>query len=89
MSSESSLAASIWRRCCCSLPTSTRSASTSPEGLRFTETFYRDLNDGTRAFSERFAARMKNHAMPTMAQAGVYASLLHYFTALEALGGNP
>ena len=32
---------------------------------------------------------MKNHAMPTMVQAGVYASLIHYFKALEALGGNP
>src|ERR1700759_2436438 len=32
---------------------------------------------------------MKNHAEPTMVQAGVYASLIHYFKALEALGGNP
>ena len=35
------------------------------QGLQFTETFYWDLNDGTRAFSKRFAERMKNHAMPT------------------------
>ena len=32
---------------------------------------------------------MKNHRMPTMVQAGVYSSLLHYLKALEALGGNP
>ena len=32
---------------------------------------------------------MKNKAMPTMVQAGVYASLMHYFKALEAMGGNP
>ncbi len=32
---------------------------------------------------------MKNHNMPTMVHAGVYAGLLHYFKALEALGGNP
>jgi len=32
---------------------------------------------------------MKNKSMPTMVHAGVYASLLHYFKALEALGGNP
>jgi branched-chain amino acid transport system substrate-binding protein len=32
---------------------------------------------------------MKNHNMPTMVHAGVYASLMHYFKALEALGGNP
>ena len=35
------------------------------QGLQFTETFYWDLNDGTRAFSKRFSERMKNHAMPT------------------------
>jgi branched-chain amino acid transport system substrate-binding protein len=59
------------------------------QGLNFTETFYWDLNDKTRAFSKRFSERMKNGAMPTMVQAGVYAGLRHYFKALEALGGNP
>ena len=59
------------------------------QGLNFTETFYWDMNDQTRAFSERFAKRMKNGAPPTMVQAGVYAGLLHYFKALEALGENP
>ena len=59
------------------------------QGLNFTETFYWDMNDATRAFAKRFQERMKNHNMPTMVHAGVYASLLHYFKALEALGGNP
>jgi branched-chain amino acid transport system substrate-binding protein len=59
------------------------------QGLNFTETFYWDMNDQTRAFSKKFADRMKNNAPPTMVQAGVYAGLLHYFKALEALGGNP
>src|SRR6516164_6407258 len=59
------------------------------QGLNFTETFYWDLNDGTRAFSKRFSERMKNKAMPSMVQAGVYSGLIHYFKALEALGGNP
>jgi branched-chain amino acid transport system substrate-binding protein len=59
------------------------------QGLNFTETFYWDMNDQTRAFSKRFAERAKNKAMPTMVQAGVYAGLMHYFKALEALGGNP
>jgi branched-chain amino acid transport system substrate-binding protein len=59
------------------------------QGLSFTETFYWDMNDETRAFSKKFAERMKNGAPPTMVQAGVYAGLLHYFKALEALGGNP
>jgi branched-chain amino acid transport system substrate-binding protein len=59
------------------------------QGLNFTETFYWDMNDDTRAFSKRFSARMKNGAPPTMVQAGVYAGLMHYFKALEAMGGNP
>jgi branched-chain amino acid transport system substrate-binding protein len=59
------------------------------QGLTLTETFYWDLNDGTRAFSKRFSERMKTHAMPTMVQAGDYASTLHYLKTLEAMGGNP
>ena len=58
-------------------------------GLQLTESFYWDTNEGTRNFSKRFAARMKNGAMPSMVQAGDYASTLHYLKALEALGGNP
>src|SRR6201982_3690643 len=59
------------------------------QGLNFTETFYWDMDDKTRAFSKRFAEKMKNNAPPTMVQAGVYSGLRHYFKALEALGGNP
>jgi branched-chain amino acid transport system substrate-binding protein len=57
-------------------------------GLNFTETFYWDLNDNTRAFSKRFQERSKNKSMPTTVQAGVYSSLIHYFKVLEAMGGN-
>ena len=59
------------------------------QGLQFTESFYWDQNDGTRAFSKRFGEKMKNKAMPTMVQAGDYAGTLHYLKALEALGSNP
>ncbi len=59
------------------------------QGLEFTETFYWDMGDGTRAFSKRFSASMKNHAMPTEIQAGVYAAVLHYLKTLEVMGGNP
>ncbi|MDA9402115.1 ABC transporter substrate-binding protein [Bradyrhizobium sp. CCBAU 45389] len=59
------------------------------QGLNFTETFYWDMDDKTRAFSKRFSAKMKNSAPPTMVQAGVYAGVRHYLKALEALGGNP
>jgi branched-chain amino acid transport system substrate-binding protein len=58
------------------------------QGLNFTETFYWDMNDQTRAFSKRFSAKMKNNAPPTMVQAGVYAGVRHYLKALDALGGN-
>ena len=53
------------------------------------QTFYWDLNDGTRAFSKRFSERMKNKAMPSMVQAGVYSGLIHYFKTIDAMGGNP
>jgi branched-chain amino acid transport system substrate-binding protein len=59
------------------------------QGLTFTESFYWDMNDQTRAWSKRFAERTNKHAMPSMTQAGNYAAVLHYLKALEALGGNP
>ena len=54
------------------------------QGLIFTETFYWDLNDQTRAFAKRFAERNKG-GYPTMIHAGVYSSVLHYLKAVEAL----
>jgi branched-chain amino acid transport system substrate-binding protein len=54
------------------------------QGLTFTETFYWDMNDQTRAFSKRFAPQDKD-IHPTMVHAGVYASVLHYLKAVEAL----
>ncbi|HYA45941.1 MAG TPA: ABC transporter substrate-binding protein [Burkholderiales bacterium] len=54
------------------------------QGLIFTETFYWDLNDATRAWSKRFAA-LHNGAYPTMVQAGVYSSVLHYLKAVQAI----
>src|SRR5438067_3585219 len=54
------------------------------QGLLFTETFYWDMNDKTRAFAKRFAERNKG-IHPTMIHAGVYAGTLHYLRAVEAL----
>lgn len=53
------------------------------QGLLLTEPFYWDLNDGTRAFSDRFTARLPGQR-PSMIQAGVYASVAHYFKAVAA-----
>jgi branched-chain amino acid transport system substrate-binding protein len=54
------------------------------QGLMLTEAFYWDLDPQTRAWSTRFARRHWG-AMPTMAQAGVYSSVLHYLKAVDAL----
>ena len=53
------------------------------QGLIFTETFYWDLNDQTRAWSKRFAER-NGGKYPSADHAGVYASVLHYLKAVEA-----
>lgn len=54
------------------------------QGLLLTESFYWDLNDNTRGFAKEFGAAHKGR-MPSMVQAGVYASVLHYLKAVEAL----
>ncbi len=52
------------------------------QGLELTEAFYWDLNDGTRAWSRRFAAVMGGR-MPTEDQAGVYSATLAYLRAVR------
>ena len=59
------------------------------QGLTFTESFYWDLNDKTRAWSKKFQERNAKKFMPSMTQAGVYAAVRHYLKTLEAMGGNP
>jgi len=54
------------------------------QGLLLTEAFYWDRNDESRAFAKRFAPQYKGN-MPSMVQAGVYSSVLHYLKAVEAL----
>ena len=53
------------------------------QGLLFTETFYWDLNDNTRAWSKRFAAA-HGGKMPSADHAGVYSGVLHYLKAVDA-----
>ena len=57
------------------------------QGLVFTESFYWDANDQTRAFAERMAEGNRG-IHPTMVQAGVYAGVTHYLKALKALGDD-
>jgi branched-chain amino acid transport system substrate-binding protein len=54
------------------------------QGMILTEGFYWDMNDETRAFSKRYLEKAGH--MPTMIQAGVYSSLMHYFKAIAATG---
>jgi branched-chain amino acid transport system substrate-binding protein len=54
------------------------------QGLQFTEGFYWDRNDETRAWSKKFYARQ--HAMPSMVQAGAYSAVMHYLQAVAAAG---
>ena len=56
------------------------------QGLLLTEAFYWDLNDATRAWSQRFAAR-SGGKMPTMNHAGVYSETLAFLRAAVAVGG--
>ena len=59
------------------------------QGLSFTESFYWDLNDKTRAWSKKFATQSRNGSMPSMTVAGVYSGVRHYLKTLEDMGGNP
>jgi branched-chain amino acid transport system substrate-binding protein len=54
------------------------------QGLLLSESFYWDRDDGTRAWSQKFAAK-HDGAMPTMVHAGVYSSVVHYLKAIAEL----
>jgi len=54
------------------------------EGLLLTTSFYWDMDDKTREWSKRYFAKMNR--MPTMWQAGVYSSTMHYLQAIKAAG---
>jgi len=54
------------------------------QGLIVTDAFYWDMNDETRAFSNRFNAKVGH--MPTMIQAGLYSATMHYLKAIDAIG---
>ena len=57
----------------------------SSQGLLLTETFYWDLNDRTRAFTDRIRPRIASH-IPASVQAGNYAATLHYLKAVADMG---
>ena len=56
------------------------------QGLVCTETFYWDLNDRTRAFTQRVLPSMPNQLRPGMGQAGCYSATMHYLKAVADMG---
>ena len=55
--------------------------------LIFTEAFYWDADEGTRAFSKRFSERYDGK-VPTAVQAGTYSVVTHYLKAVYAARSN-
>jgi len=54
------------------------------QGMMFTEGYYWNLNDDTRAWSRRFFAKHKK--MPSMLHAGTYSAITTYLKAVQATG---
>ncbi|KAA3634280.1 MAG: ABC transporter permease [Proteobacteria bacterium] len=54
------------------------------QGLVLTTGFYWDMNEETRAFAQRFAAR-RDGQRPTMIHAGVYSSISNWLKAVEKI----
>ncbi len=55
------------------------------QGLHLTESFYWDLNEGTRAFTNRVKPKTPDN-WPNMIHAGCYASTLHFMKAINKIG---
>ena len=55
------------------------------QGLTLSESFYWDLNEGSRSFSNKFIARMPGRR-PSMVHAGNYSSVLHYLKTAKEMG---
>jgi branched-chain amino acid transport system substrate-binding protein len=55
------------------------------QGLVCTESFYWDLNDKTRAWTERMLRRVPTN-YPNMIHAGVYSGTLHFLKTVAAMG---
>ena len=56
------------------------------QGVVLTEAFYWNLDDRTRAFTERF--RALHNAVSTSSQAGNYSAMLHYLRAVAATNSD-
>jgi branched-chain amino acid transport system substrate-binding protein len=57
------------------------------EGLVYTDSFYWDLNDGTRAFAKRWSEKMGG-MVPGLLHAGSYCAASHWLKAVKAAGST-
>src|SRR5262249_51250737 len=55
------------------------------QGLYYSNAFYWDMNDNTRAFTKRLIA-LNNGTYPSQNVAGAYSATLHYLKAVAHLG---
>jgi branched-chain amino acid transport system substrate-binding protein len=55
-------------------------------GLRWSESYYWDLNDRTRGWNDRVKGKTANGVWPNMTQAGDYGVTLHYLKAVGDMG---
>jgi branched-chain amino acid transport system substrate-binding protein len=56
------------------------------QGIYWTESYYWDINDRTRAWNDRIRKKTVNGVWPNMTQAGDYAVTLHYLKAVADMG---
>jgi branched-chain amino acid transport system substrate-binding protein len=56
------------------------------QGLRWSESYYWDTNDRTRAWNNRVKGKTPNGVWPNMTQAGDYGATLHYLKAVSDMG---
>lgn len=57
------------------------------QGVSLTEPFYWDMNDGTRAFAQRYGRLMPGD-MPGSVHASQYSAVTHYLKAVAAIGAD-
>ncbi|MBR0934279.1 ABC transporter substrate-binding protein [Bradyrhizobium jicamae] len=67
------------------VPTVRAIGLTQAQGLYYSNAFYWDMNDNTRAFTRRLVA-VNNGTYPAQNVAGAYSATLHYLKAVAALG---
>ena len=54
------------------------------QGLQYTDAFYWDRNDDTRAWTKRFVEKINGKQYPTMNHAGNYSGMMHFLKAIDA-----